>query len=203
MFPNKVRLLVAGQERFVSVAALAAGEVFVVKAGERIAADGHVVTGNSHTDEALLTGESAPAAKRPGDQVAAGSVNLEGVLHVQALRTAGDSTLARIIALVNQALTSRSPLERAADRVARVFVPCVMVLSSLTFALYYFAGRGGAVHVVDARHYGAHHCLPLCAGIGNATGHHRSHGFGRARGDIGQRQPRAGNSGQGRHYYSR
>jgi len=139
MLPSKVRLLAGGQERFSSVAALEAGAVFVVKAGERIAADGHVVAGESHADEALLTGESSPVPKRPGDKVVAGSVNLDGVLEVQATRTAGDSTLARIIALVNQALTSRSPLERAADRVARVFVPCVMLLASLTFAYYWFA----------------------------------------------------------------
>jgi heavy metal translocating P-type ATPase len=143
MLPNKVRLLVGGQERFTSVAALAAGEVFVVKAGERIAADGCVVAGESHADEALLTGESSPIPKHPGDKVMAGSVNRDGVLHVQASRTAGDSTLARIIALVNQALTNRSPLERTADRVARVFVPCIMLLSGATFAFYYLAGRGG------------------------------------------------------------
>jgi heavy metal translocating P-type ATPase len=149
MLPNKVRLLVEGQERFVSVAALEAGEIFVVKAGERIAADGRVTAGESHADEALLTGESSPVAKRPGDLVAAGSVNLDGVLHVQATRTAGDSTLARIIALVNQALTSRSPLERTADRVARIFVPCVMVLASLTFVFYDFvAGAGLSVSLM-------------------------------------------------------
>jgi heavy metal translocating P-type ATPase len=143
MLPNKVRLLVAGREHFASVAALAAGEVFVVKAGERIAADGCVVAGESHADEALLTGESAPVAKRPGDKVVAGSVNQDGVLHVQATRTSGDSTLARIIALVNQALTSRSPLERTADRVARVFVPCIMLLAGLTFVFWYFVGGAG------------------------------------------------------------
>jgi len=149
MLPNKVRLLVDGQERFVSVSALEPGEVFVVKAGERIAADGRVVTGESHADEALLTGESNPVAKRPGVQVAAGSVNLDGVLRIQATRTAGDSTLARIIALVNQALTSRSSLERAADRVARIFVPCVMVLASLTFLFYDFvAGAGLSVSLM-------------------------------------------------------
>lgn len=143
VLPNKVRLLAGGQERFVSVAALEPGEVFVVKAGERIAADGRVVDGESHADEALLTGESAPVARHPGDQVAAGSVNLDSVLHVQATRKAGDSALARIIALVNQALTSRLSLERTADRVARIFVPCVMVLASLTFAFYYFPGGAG------------------------------------------------------------
>jgi heavy metal translocating P-type ATPase len=143
MLPNKVRLLVSGQERFVSVAALEAGEVFIVKTGERIAADGCVVAGESHADEALLTGESSPVAKHPGDKVVAGSVNLDGVLHVEATRTAGDSTLSRIIALVNMALTSRSPLERTADRVARIFVPVVMVLASLTFVFCYVVGGAG------------------------------------------------------------
>ncbi len=191
MLPNKVRLLVAGQERYVRVAALEAGEMFVVKAGERIAADGCVVAGESHADEALLTGESFPVAKRPGDKVAAGSVNLDGVLEVQATRTAGDSTLARIIALVNQALTRRSPLERTADRVARIFVPCVMLLASLTFGFCYFAWRGGSCGRADARHHGADHRLSLRLRPGDAARHHGGNGCGRARGNSGKRQPRA------------
>ena len=151
MMPNKVRRLVGGQERFVAVGALEAGETFMVKAGERIVADGRVTRGESHADEALLTGESAPVPKRPGDAVVAGSVNLDDVLEVQATRTAGNSTLARIIALVNQALTSRSPVERTADRIARVFVPCVMLLATLTFAFCYgFGGAGLTVALMRA-----------------------------------------------------
>jgi len=133
IMPNKVRLLIKGMERFVSVEALEPGQIFVVKAGERIPADGLVTDGESHADESLLTGESVPVAKRRGDSVAAGSINLDGVLSVQAIKSAGDSTLSRIIALVEQALSSRSDLERTVDRVSRIFVPCVVLIALLTF----------------------------------------------------------------------
>ncbi len=138
MMPNKVRLLTKGVERFVSVDALEPGQIFVVKAGERIPADGLVTEGESHADESLLTGESVPVGKRRGENVAAGSINLDGVLSVQATKSAGDSTLSRIIALVEQALSSRSDLERTVDRVSRIFVPCVVLIALLTF-LYAWA----------------------------------------------------------------
>lgn len=142
MMPNKIRLLSSGSERFVNVDALEPGEIFVVKAGERIPADGLIVAGESHTDESLLTGESLPLRKHPGQIVAAGSVNLDGVLSVQATKSAGDSTLSRIIALVEHALSSRSELERAVDRVSRIFVPCVVLIAVLTF--FYTWTYGGA-----------------------------------------------------------
>ncbi len=143
MAPNKVRLLANGSERFVSVDALEPGEIFVVKAGERIPADGLVLQGESYADESLLTGESFPVGKQAGSSVAAGSVNVDGVLQVQATKTAGESTLSRIIALVEHALSSRSPMERAVDRVSRIFVPGVVLAAVLTFFFTWFAGAGG------------------------------------------------------------
>ncbi len=140
MMPNKARLFVGGQEHFASIEALEPGQVVVVKAGERIPVDGTVVTGESHADESLLTGESSPVVKRPGDATAAGSVNLDGVLHIRALRTASDSTLAGVVAMVEHALSTRSPIERIVDRVSRVFVPGVVVVALLTFASLWFWG---------------------------------------------------------------
>jgi heavy metal translocating P-type ATPase len=140
MMPNKARLLAQGSERFVSVNALEPGEVFVVKAGERIPADGVVVGGESHTDESLLTGESAPVGKHPGESVAAGSVNLDGILSVRATKSASDSTLSRIIALVEQALSSRCEFERAVDRVSRIFVPFVVLIAVLMFLATWMTG---------------------------------------------------------------
>ena len=140
MMPNKVRLLAQGSERFVSIDALEPGVVFVVKAGERIPADGIIVQGESHADESLLTGESVPVSKAPGSSVAAGSINLEGVLHVRAEKSASDSTLSRIIALVEQALSGRSEVERAVDRVSRFFVPWVVLIALLTFFLTWVGG---------------------------------------------------------------
>lgn len=140
MMPNKARLLAKGEERFVSVQALEPGQVFVVKAGEHIPADGLVTDGESHVDESLLTGESTPIGKHRGDTVAAGSVNVDGVLHVQTTRSAADSTLSRIIKQVEQALSSRCDLERTVDRVSRVFVPCVVLIAILTFLFTWLAG---------------------------------------------------------------
>ena len=140
MMPNKARFLAKGEERFVSVQALEPGQVFVVKAGEHIPADGSVTEGESHVDESLLTGEATPIGKHRGDTVAAGSVNLDGVLHVQATRSAADSTLSRIIKQVEQALSSRCDLERTVDRVSRIFVPCVVLIAILTFLFTWLAG---------------------------------------------------------------
>ena len=145
MMPNKVRLLADGRERFVAVGALEPGQVFVVKAGERVPADGVVKEGESHTDESLLTGESIPRGKSPGENVVAGSINLDGVLSIEASQSAGDSTLARLINLVERALTERSDLERTVDRVSRYFVPTVIGIALMTFA-----GAWGFAHVTVA-----------------------------------------------------
>ncbi len=147
MMPNKVRLFAAGAERFVTVQALEPGQIFIVKAGERIPADGHVLEGESHADESLLTGESAPVGKKVGAAVVAGSINLDGILRVEATKSAGDSTLSRIIALVEQALSSRTDLERTVDRVSRVFVPCVVLIATATFLVPWLTG---ATHVAPA-----------------------------------------------------
>jgi len=143
MMPNKARLLHNGSERFVSVDALAPGQIFVVKAGERIPADGVVVSGESHADESLMTGESTPVVKRKGQGVAAGSINVDGVLQVEATKSASDSTLANIISLVEKALSGRSDLERTVDRVSRIFVPSVVVVALLTFFLTWATGNAG------------------------------------------------------------
>jgi cation transport ATPase len=140
LMPKKVRLWAEGRERFVAIEALAPGDEFVVKTGERIPADGIVSEGSSHADEALLTGESAPISKDPGSQVVAGSVNLGNVLRIRAAKVGADTTLAQIIKLVEQALASRSELERAVDRISRLFVPAVIVFAVLTFAVCWLGG---------------------------------------------------------------
>lgn len=148
MVPNKVRLLADGREYFVSAEALQSGQIFLVKAGEHFPADGTVEQGITHADESLVTGEATPVAKQPAAHVIAGSVNLDGVVHVKATETGRDCTLARIIALVERALSSRSELERTVDRVSRIFVPCVVGIAVLTFIVCWAAGFtsfGGAL----------------------------------------------------------
>ena len=134
LMPTKARLLVDGRERFASVEALRPGAVFRVKSGERIAADGIVVEGRSHADESVLTGESAPRPKGPGDTVVCGSINSGGLLEIRATRVGAQSSLARIVRSVEQAAASRTRVERAVDRVARVFIPVVLVLAAATVA---------------------------------------------------------------------
>lgn len=146
LMPNKARLVHDGRERFVSLEALHPGDVFRVKSGERIPADGIVAEGRSHADESVLTGESAPRSKGPGDTVVCGSINMSGVLEIRATRVGVDSTLAHIVRTVEQAAANRTSVERAVDRVARAFIPAVLALAVLTFAGW--AGRTG--HPADA-----------------------------------------------------
>ncbi|MFN7998336.1 MAG: heavy metal translocating P-type ATPase [Bryobacteraceae bacterium] len=150
MMPNKARLLVEGREHFVSIERLEPGAAFLVKAGERIPADGIVEEGESHVDESVLTGESAPRRKGPGDVVACGSLNADNVLQIRATRTGADSTLARIIGLVESAMASHSPIEQAVDRAARIFVPCVIAISLLTFAGWAVVGGSSATALMRA-----------------------------------------------------
>ncbi len=132
LMPNKARVVAEGRERFVAIDALAPGGLFRVKSGERIPADGVVREGRSHVDESVLTGESAPRPKGPGDAVAGGSINVGGVLEIAATRIGEESTLGRMVRTVEQAGARRTDVERAVDRVARLFIPAVLVVAALT-----------------------------------------------------------------------
>jgi len=135
------RLSEDGAEVDVPVASLAVGDVVRVRAGEPLPVDGRVREGSSHVDESMLTGESVPVAKGPGDTVAAATVNGLGALTVVATGVGKDTVHARIVAMVRDAMGSRAPVERLADRVSRVFVPVVIVLALLTLAAWIVAGH--------------------------------------------------------------
>ena len=115
-----------GAERIVPIADVVVGDLVRVRPGERVAVDGEVVEGASAVDESMLTGESLPVAKAPGSPVVGGSVNRTGSFTFRATRVGADTTLARIIRLVEEAQGSRAPIQRLADRVAAVFVPLVL-----------------------------------------------------------------------------
>lgn len=140
LMPKKVRLFVDNVERFVSIDALNEADIFVVKAGERIAADGIIVKGNTHADESLLTGESCPINKEIRNEVVSGSLNITNVIHVKAAKVGQDTTLSQIIKLVESAIGSRSELERTVDKISKVFVPSVIVVAILAFAVSYGFG---------------------------------------------------------------
>lgn len=110
------------------------GDTVIVRPGEKVPVDGNIEEGASELDEALLTGESLPVAKTAGDTVTGGSINGTGLLRVCATRVGEDSTLARIIRLVENAQSGKAPVQRLVDRVAAVFVPIVIVIAVLTFA---------------------------------------------------------------------
>jgi Cu+-exporting ATPase len=121
-----------GRDTTIPLDALRAGDVMVVRPGERVPADGRIVEGASHLDEALLTGESLPVAKGQGDRVTGGAVNGEGLLLVEATAVGADSMLARIIRLVEDAQAAKAPIQRLVDRVSAVFVPVVLLISLVT-----------------------------------------------------------------------
>ena len=124
--PETARVERNGTEVEVPAGAVALGDVVVVRPGERLPTDGRVLSGNSQVDESLLTGESLPVDKAPDDRVVGGSINGCGLLRVETTAVGEDSTLARVIALVEGAQTRKAPVQRLVDRVAAVFVPVVI-----------------------------------------------------------------------------
>ena len=131
-----------GEEVEVGAEDLAVGDVVVVKPGERIPVDGEVVSGKSSVDESLVTGESIPREKGQGDQVTGGTVNIGGIIRIRATRVGRNTTLAQIVKLVEDAQSTKAPIERLADRVAGIFVPIVMAVAVGTFLFWYFVGSG-------------------------------------------------------------
>ena len=132
----------SGAERRVPVEQLQVGDRFVVRPGEKIATDGVVEEGRSAVDQSLLTGESVPVEKAPGDSVAGATVNAGGRLVVRATRVGADTALAQIARLVTDAQSGKAPVQRLADRVSGVFVPIVIGLSFATLAFWLGAGEG-------------------------------------------------------------
>ncbi len=131
--PRRARLLRDGAETEVDAAALLPGDVIVVRAGERLAADGVISEGASALNEASITGESAPRDKAAGDEVFMGTLNGEGLLKVRVTRAGEDTTLARVIHLVEHARENKAPVERLADRFAKYFVPALLLVAAATF----------------------------------------------------------------------
>ena len=121
-----------GRDATIPLDALRTGDLMVVRPGERVPADGRVVEGASHLDEALLTGESLPVPKGEGDRVTGGAVNGEGLLLVAATAVGADSMLAQIIRMVEDAQAAKAPIQRLVDRVSGVFVPVVLLISLVT-----------------------------------------------------------------------
>ncbi len=129
-----------GGERVVPLSAIRAGDLVLVRPGERLPVDGAVVSGQSAVDESLLTGESMPVEKAAGDKVFGATVNRNGLLRVRATGVGEQSALAQIVRLVRQAQAGKAPIQRLADRVSAVFVPVIVALALAVFALWWAIG---------------------------------------------------------------
>ena len=131
--PARATLRKDGVDSEVALSSVQVNDTVLVKPGERIAVDGEVIEGESHVDESLITGESLPVAKHVGEHVTGGAMNGEGLLLVKTLRVGTESTLSRIVRLVESAQAEKAPIQRLVDRVSAVFVPVVLGIASLTF----------------------------------------------------------------------
>lgn len=155
--PAAARILRDGQECAVPAEQVQVGDLFVLRPGDRVPVDGVVLEGESSVEEAALTGESLPVEKAPGSPVSAATVNGQGRLVCRATRVGQDTTLQRIIKMVEDATASKAPIARLADRVAGVFVPAVMGIALAVFLLWllfgqsfaYALGRGISVLVIS------------------------------------------------------
>jgi len=139
------RVLRDGKEVEVPVELLKVDELFVVRPGEKVATDGTVEEGASAVDESMITGESIPVDKTPGSSVVGGSINKNGVLTVRATRVGKDTALAQIIRLVEDAQSSKAPIQRYTDNVSAWFVPAVITIATAAFLVWYLYAYGALV----------------------------------------------------------
>jgi Cu+-exporting ATPase len=129
------------EQVFILVSDIEAGDLILVRPGERVPMDGTVKKGHSSVDESMLTGESLPVSKEEGDKVIGGTLNKNGMLRVLAERVGQDTVLARIIKMVREAQGSKAPIANLADRISLYFVPAVMVIATLSGLAWYFVGN--------------------------------------------------------------
>ncbi|WP_280156334.1 heavy metal translocating P-type ATPase [Piscinibacter sp. XHJ-5] len=148
--PTTARLRRGVAEVEVPVEQVSVGDLVLVRPGERIAVDGEIIEGRSHVDESLITGESLPVAKVVGDRVTGGAINAEGALTVKTLAVGAETTLARIIRMVESAQMGKAPIQRIVDRVSAVFVPVVLVIAAGTFLGWALATGDGAQALLNA-----------------------------------------------------
>jgi Cu+-exporting ATPase len=148
--PERAIQLIDGQERDVAISALRLNDLVLVKPGERFPVDGEVLEGQSHADEALISGESLPVPKQPGDQVTGGAINGEGRLLVRTRALGAETVLARIIRLVEDAQAAKAPIQKLVDKVSQVFVPVVLILALATLLGWWLYGAPLETALINA-----------------------------------------------------
>ncbi|GAB3252029.1 heavy metal translocating P-type ATPase [Chitinimonas naiadis] len=148
--PATARVRRDGEDHDIPVDEVRLDDVVVVRPGERVPVDGEIVEGSSQLDESLLTGESLPLAKHPGDTVTGGAINAEGLLLVRTTAIGTETTLARIIRLVEDAQAGKAPIQRLVDQVSAVFVPVVLLLALLTLLGWWLVSGNMEVAILNA-----------------------------------------------------
>jgi Cu+-exporting ATPase len=138
--PATARLVLGDAELEIPLGQLSVGDIVATRPGEKIAADGVVIAGNSYVDESMLTGEPVPVAKKPGDKVIGATINRNGAFRFRVLQLGNDTVLSRIVALIQKAQGSKAPIQRLADRVSAVFVPIVILVALATFVVWSLTG---------------------------------------------------------------
>ncbi len=147
--PKTVHAVVDGMEQEIPVAAVQPGYMLLVRPGEKIPVDGEVASGSSYADESMISGEPIPVQKQAGEKVFAGTVNQQGSFHFRAEKVGGDTVLGQIIKMVQEAQGSKAPVQKLVDKIAGIFVPVVIVISILTFAVWMlFGGNVGFTHAL-------------------------------------------------------
>jgi Cu+-exporting ATPase len=148
--PKLARIMRAGQEVEIPSAEVQVGDLVVVRPGEKFPVDGVVVEGRSAADESMITGESMPLDKGPGEMVIGATLNKQGRLIFEATKVGKATALAQIIRLVEDAQASRAPIQKLGDRVSAIFVPAVLVIALATFSVWFFLVPAGTGSVANA-----------------------------------------------------
>jgi len=148
--PERAIQVIDGREQDVAISALRLNDLVMVKPGERFPVDGEVVEGQSHADEALISGESLPVPKQPGDKVTGGAINGEGRLLVRTQALGAETVLARIIRLVEDAQAAKAPIQKLVDKVSQVFVPTVLLIALATFIGWWLYGAPIETALINA-----------------------------------------------------
>ncbi|WKB55087.1 heavy metal translocating P-type ATPase [Eleftheria terrae] len=148
--PERARVHREGGELEVPLAEVRVGDLVVVRPGERVPVDGLIIEGASQLDESLITGESLPVPRQPGDPVTGGAVNAEGLLVVRTTAVGAETTLSRIVRLVESAQAGKAPIQRLVDRVSAVFVPVIVAIAGLTLLAWGLAGGDWEAAILHA-----------------------------------------------------
>lgn len=134
--PNLATLLVDGKEKTVTIDEIKKGDIVICKPGEKISVDGVIINGVTHIDESFITGESTPVKREKGSKVIAGSINYEGIIQYEAEKIGRDSTVSEIVRMVTEAINTKAPISRIADKISGLFVPVVIVLAIITLIIW-------------------------------------------------------------------